>query len=332
MHVEPKLHSTLVANRSLRATYLQEERRRLDLEFESQLVRHAQADCKQFVGLMYTKLPLELRDLIYQYVYHEDGPVPVGSYHFTVYVPEPLRSENHLPAHSEPFIVMPEGATRQDHSIERDENIVFPDSRLLDPAYLGYTVAREASRYYYKSNTFTVCTLENKLSEFLFRDPIHNFVERNSTLERAEPLGLIPIDYIRSLEIRVKYEHFFTYYTFYQELRDGERNLVQGIFDTLHYFCSRISPAIASQLHVEICMMSACIPLQFNLNARTYLNFLEAIRFPVYMLKHELGADVKVIHYDEHFSPFPKDKTAIFQLSKDQWTKVCIQFIQSVAV
>ncbi|KAL5394641.1 hypothetical protein PMIN03_008006 [Paraphaeosphaeria minitans] len=301
---------------------LQEDQRRLDMEFERQLEWHAQADCRQLASMMHTKLPLELRELIYQYLYLEDGPIPVGSYHFTIYVPEPLRSENNTPpAHSEPFIVIPEGATRQDHSMERDENIVYPDSRLLDPAYLGHAAARDASIYYYKSNMFTVCLLENALSDFLFRDPINNFLGRPTGHESAEPLGIIPINYIRNIEIRVKCEHYFTYATFYEELRDGEKNLMQGIFDALQDFSSHISPAIASQLHVEICMMSACIPLRHGLNDCTYLNVLEAIRKPVYVLKYDLGADVKFIHYDEHCSPFPKNKTAIFQLPKDQWSK-----------
>ncbi|KAL5374100.1 hypothetical protein DPSP01_012161 [Paraphaeosphaeria sporulosa] len=303
-------------------TDLQAEQHRLHLEFERQLEQHARADCRQLASMMYTKLPLELRELIYQYLYLEDGPIPVGSYHFTVYVPEPLRSEDiNPPAHSEPFIVMPEGATKQDHSIERDGNIIYPDSRLLNPAYLGHAVARDASMYYYTSNTFTVCTLENALSDFLFRDPIHNFIGGETGLENVEPLGLLPIDHIRNLEIRVKYEHYFTYLTFYEELQDGEKRFIQGIFDALHDFSRRISPANASRLHVEICMMSASIPLRDRLNERTHMNVLEAIRVPVYVLKHDLGADIKVIHYDDHLSPFPKDKSAIFQLSKDQWSK-----------
>lgn len=325
MHFQPKVATAAFSpNQIYRIKDLQEEQCSLNLEFERQLEQHARADCKQLASMMHTKLPLELRELIYQYLYLEDGPIPVGSYHFTIYVPEPLRSEsNNPPAHSEPFIIMPEEATRQDHSIERDENIVYPDSRLLDPRYLGHVVARDASMYYYKSNTFTVCTLENALSDFLFRDPIHNFIGAETNPESAEPLGLIPIDHIRNLEIRVKYEHYFTYLTFYEELHNGEKTLIQGIFDALHDFSSRISPAVASQLHVEICMMSASIPLRNNLNERTHMNVLEAIRVPVYMLKHDLGAAIKVIHHDEYCSPFPKDKTGIFQLSKDQWSKVC---------
>jgi hypothetical protein len=317
-----------VSNRFFRIHDLQEEKSKLDLEFERRLEQHAQADCRQLASMMHAKLPLELRELIYQYLYYEDAPVPIGSYHFTTYVPESLRSENNNPpTHSEPFIVMPEGATKQDHSIERDESIVYPDSRLLDPAYLGQHVARDASMYYYRSNTFSICTLENALSGFLFRDPIHNFTRGQSTSGSAKPLGLLPIDHIRNLEIRVKYEHYYTYFTFYDNLHDGERILIQDIFDVLHNFSSRVSHAIASQLHIEICMMTAFEPTEIKRQLdRMHTNLLEAIRVPLYLLKHDVGAGIKVIHYDERCRPFPKDVTAIFQLSKDQWAKVCSGF------
>jgi hypothetical protein len=330
VHVQPKQHLAFssVSNRMVRIEDLQEDKCRLDLEFERQLEQHSQADCRQLASMMYTKLPLELRELIYQYLYYEDAPVPVGSYHFTTYVPESLRSDNNdPPAHSEPFIVTPEGATRQDHSIERDESIVYPDSRLLDPAYLGHNVARDASIYYYRSNTFSICTLENALSDFLFRDPIHNFTRGQSTLESAKPLGLLPIEHVCNLEIRVKYEHYYTYFTFYDNLHDGERLLIQGIFEVLHDFSSRVNHTIASHLHIEICMMTAFEPTGIECQLdRMHTNLLEAIRVPLYELKHDLGANIKVIHYDERCRPFPKNVTAIFQLPKDQWTEVYARF------
>ncbi|KAL1608518.1 hypothetical protein SLS60_003460 [Paraconiothyrium brasiliense] len=314
------------ARTQLQIQDLQEEQCKLSLEFEHQLEQHAQADCRRLADMMRTKLPSELRELIYQYLYFEDAPIPVGSYHFTTYVPEPLRSEGTNIAHDEPFIVIPEGATRQDHSVERDENIIYPDSRLLNPAYLGHHIAREASMYYYKANTFSVCTLENALSDFLFKDPIHNFTGQKRIPQSAEPLGLTPVDHIRNLQIRIKYEHYSTYLAFYDNLDDGEKNLVQGIFDVLHDFCSHLNPAIASQLHVEFCMMTAYkAPTDEELyhDDRQHLNLLEAIRVPVYILKHDFGVDITVIHYDELVSVFPRNVTAIFQLSKDQWSQVC---------
>ncbi|KAJ4354153.1 uncharacterized protein N0V89_005886 [Didymosphaeria variabile] len=236
--------------RNSRIRDLQEEQCRLNVDFERQLQQHAQADSRQLADMMRTKLPLELRELLYKYLYLEDAPIPVGSYHFTTYVPEPLRSEETNMTHDEPFILIPEGATRQDHSIERDENIVYPDSRLLDPA---------------------------------------------------------------------------TYLTFYDNLHDGEKKLVQSIFDALHDFSSHVRPAIASQLHVEFCMMTAYKePVDedgHNRDNRHHLNLLEALRVPVYMLKHDLGVDITIIHYDEHVSVFPRNVTAIFQLSEDKWSK-----------
>lgn len=273
---------------------------------------------------MHTKLPQELKELIYQYLYIEDAPIPVGSYHFTTYIPEPLRSEHNPPVQSEPFIVIPEGAVRQDHSVERDENIIYPDNWLLNPAFLGYTVAKDASRYYYKANSFSVCTLENVLLDFLFQDPIQNFLGEQTGQEEVQPLNLLPINHIRNLQIRVKYEHYTTYLTFYDNLRDGEKNLIGNIFGTLRNLASRIRPAAASQLKVEFCMMTTYKSTGFK-EERAHINLLEAVRVPVYMFKYDLHADITVTHYDEYISPFPKNITGLFKLSENQWQYVSHQ-------
>lgn len=316
----------IILTTSTRIGSLQQEKCKLENDFERQLEYHARADCKQLTNMMHTKLPQELKEVIYQYLYLEDVPVPVGSYHFTTYVPEPLRSNNtNPPAHSKPFIVVPEGAETQDHSVERDDSIIYPDSRLLDPAYVGYDVARDASKYYYKNNTFSVCTLENAISDFLFRDPIHNFTTQGGIPKGTEILNIIPIDYIRNLQIRIKYEHFGAYFTFYNNLRQGEKDLIQGIYDILYNLSHCISSPSAAALHVEFCMMTAYsmeLAAEDDYVERHHMNLLEAIRVPVYMLKHDLKADIKVIHYDEHCMPFPKDCTAIFQLPEAEWLRV----------
>ncbi|KAF1968120.1 hypothetical protein BU23DRAFT_558812 [Bimuria novae-zelandiae CBS 107.79] len=301
---------------------LQEEERRLNLQFEEQFLQHTQADCKQLVNMMHEKLPQELKELVYQYLYIEEAPVPIGLGHFTTYVPEALRSQHsNAPTQREPFIVVPEGANRQDHSVERDRNILYPDSWLLDPTYLGHTIAQDASKFYYKSNTFSICTLENALSDFLFRDPIHNFIRPQQGAETNRPVGLLPIDYIRNLQIRIKYEHYWTYLTFYDTLHDGEKNLLLGIFGTLRQFTNSVDPAIASQLQLEFCIMTAYTVAEFDSlrTSITHINLLEAIRVPVYTLKHDFDANITVTHYDENISPFPKNVTGIFQLSKEQW-------------
>ncbi|KAJ4289237.1 hypothetical protein N0V90_011579 [Kalmusia sp. IMI 367209] len=306
--------------------HLQKEKCMLEEQFEKQLLEHAQADCRQLMNLMHTKLPQELKELIYQYLYLEEAPIPIGTYHFTTYVPEPLRVEHSRAfLHSEPFVVVPEGATKQDHSIERDKNIVFPDSWLLNPAYLGGSAARDASRYYYKSNTFSICTIENALWDFFFRDPVHNFVDPQEPIGSFKPLGFTPVDHIRHLQIRVKYEHYNTYLAFYDNLQDGEKNLIRDLFHILQGFTNRVHSTTASQLNIEICIMTAHKPSQgerdFNVDLqRHHTNLLEAIRVPIYTLKHDLGAHITVMHYDEHCIPFPRNVTAIFQLSKEQWT------------
>lgn len=277
------------------------------------------------MNVMHEKLPQELKEVIYQYLYLEDTPIPVGSYHFTTYVPEPLRSEYKSgQVHSEPFIIVPEGSTRQDHSIERDQNIVYPDSWLLDPAYVGYPAAYEASKFYYKSNTFSVCTLENIVHDFFFRDPIHNFTPRHDSGDYAQPLGFLPIECVRNVQVRIKYEHLTAYFSFYEELRNGEKDLIQGIFHNVRSFVDGIDRVTAAQWNVEFLVMTAyVVGLDEYERKRLHLNLLEAIRAPVYTLKHELGANLTVTHYDECFLLFPRNVTDDFQLTKEQWDYVC---------
>ena len=308
----------------IRIQDLRHERHDLDEQFEIQLLEHAQADCRQLTKMMHEKLPQELRELVYQYLYIEDAPIPVGSYHFSTYVPKPLRSEQHnSQTQSQPFIVVSEDSIRQDHSIERDENIVYPDSWLLDPAYLGHAIAQDASKFYYKSNTFSVCTLEDALSDFLFRDPISNFIASHGTRD-VQPLGFTPIDHIRDIQIRVKYEHLTTYMSFYKELRNGEEDLLLGIFDTMRNFAGRIDSTAAAQLNIELLVMTAYKPMENELERkRLHINLFEAVRLPVYRLKHDLGVNLSITHYDEYFLLFPRNVTSNFQLSKEQWSHVC---------
>lgn len=273
--------------------------------------------------MMHKKLPQELKELVYRYLYLEEAPIPIGSYHFSTYVPKSLRSGHQNPqTQSAPFIVVPDGSIRQDHSIERDDNVIYPDSWLLDPAYLGLTVAQDASKFYYQSNTFSVCTLDNATSDFLFRDPINNFTGSHRPQD-AQPLGFKPIDHVRNIQIRVKYEHLTAYFSFYSELRNGEKDLMLEIFNTMHKFVGGIDSAAAAQLSVELLLMTDYKPIENELKRkRLHLNLLEAVRLPVYKLKHDLGVDLTVTHYDEYYLLFPRDVTNNFQLSQNQWSYV----------
>jgi hypothetical protein len=54
-----------------------------------------------------------------------------------------------------------------------------------------------------------------------------------------------------------------------------------------------------------------------------YVNFLECTRNTVYTMMHDCDhISVKITHYDEGISAFPRDITGIFGLTKEQWEHV----------
>lgn len=286
---------------------------------------------------MYAKLPQEIRDMVYAYLYLEDAPIPIGSHHFTTYV-EPADDDSQVHRAfndaNTPFII-PEGAVTHDHSIAPPSGVVLPTDRTLNPVYLGHQVAFEASKFYYSSNIFSICTLFNTLSTFLFTDPARGFAR--SPESKVQPLGLLPIDYVRSLQIRIKYEHFRTY-AIKPEPSTGrrpEKTVYRGIFSNLGPLREWGERTASPDRRAEFIIMTAFRTRHDALNLRTRLNvlslelqnrrftnLLEAMRPSIYTLKHDAGANISVLHHDETWTPFPRNISAIFSLTKTQWEYV----------
>ena len=131
-------------------------------------------------------------------------------------------------------------------------------------------------------------------------------------------LGVLPIDHLRNLQIRVKYEHLDFDPSYTQEA------IVSDIFSNLLPLTNRTqtSKRLALQ-HVEYILMTAFDNHNSDRSYTQFIALLESVRFSIYHLKYVVHADVRVLHHDEGRSPFPRDVTSVFALTEAQWIRVC---------
>jgi len=190
-----------------------------------------------------------------------------------------------------------------------------PNQTKPNPKHMGYTFSRDASKYYYSANTFSIFTVDDYLMDFLLRDPIHHY---SNDQKVVIPLGVIPLDYVRSLQIRVKYEHC-------ANIVAGRDVVLADIHARLHEFANHLAPERAVHLNIEIVLMSrfpSATEKIDNLSCRL-LNLYEAIRTPFYKLKHDIGVrEIRITHHDEIYFIFPRNVTKVFQLSRMEWDYV----------
>ncbi|KAF2639657.1 hypothetical protein P280DRAFT_550367 [Massarina eburnea CBS 473.64] len=309
------------------------------------LSQHVQEQCLHLASTMHKLLPRELRDMIYQYLYICDKPIPVGSHHFTTYKPTVLETSTPpaLPqdASSQYATALISGlgpeAEAHDHSVDPPQDVILPGDHTLDPAYVGRQVAIEASQLYYSSNTFSVCTLENTLPEFLFTDIVSNFPKSPTHSQSIHaPLNITPFDLVHNLQIRVKYEHFDTYRTHYLWGHfTHEQDFLLQIYTNLSALTQRRNelsvPDSSAQLRppppaltIEFILMTAFYSLDWNPfpvtdTLRRLTNLFEALRTPLYTLRHDHAAEISVIHHDDGCFPFPMRLTNLFSMSREDW-------------
>ncbi|KAF1949548.1 hypothetical protein CC80DRAFT_457341, partial [Byssothecium circinans] len=284
---------------------------------------------------MYQKLPRELRDMIYHYLYISKTPILIGSYHFSTYSPPisdwtTFRSSlPHNPssqyAHALISGLGPE-AVKHDHSTVPPQDTLLPTDHTLDPAYVGREMAYEASHFYYSKNTFSICTVGDTMRTFLTNDVAYNFPNALEGSLRI-PLGIIPRDYIRNLQIRIKYEHFDAYrFRYLQEDFSREQGLVQETFTNLEALKpTELPEKPPPNQNIEFIIMTAFqndsirFPQPGTDAVRRLTNLLEAIRNPIYALQHDLNAEISVLHHDEECFAFPRPMTGLFSMSKEDW-------------
>jgi hypothetical protein len=357
--------------------------------------------------MMYQKLPVEVREMVYEYLCVDpDRPIPVGPYyHFRPYdkpyvYPPPYKTANthletavtepavnasrdHAPEscdipaswgdelHVDPallerisslsvdhdmdntesgnnYTVLPDGRVKEEHTHKAPSDMVLPSSHFLDPRYVGPAVSYEMQKMYYTRNTFSICSVENAIDNFLGRHTGYSMQRWVDGRLPSHPpdLGPLPsffaVEHIRRLQIRVKFEHFLCElpqkefflldrYAYEQRFLHMTWAYLMGL---AHYLDRRPKGAI----EIEFVIMSqlpdlrSIIPSDDSEDAklerdRCFINFLQCIRDAVYKTMYDYEDTlVKVTHFDETISVFPRDITRVFALTKEQWEHVRAAF------
>jgi hypothetical protein len=290
----------------------------------------AQSECLELSRSMYNKLPKELRNSVYAYLCLEDRRIPIGPYyHFRKY--EPLEGKEmeysdtqFCPRDGDLKTELADGKTRIDHDIYPEEDLVLPSSHIFDPSYMSQDIVLELLKIYYESNSFSVCNVEGGLDELCTPIPAS-----------SAPSEFVPIDHVRDLQIRMKFEHlkphcctlkqdpgcFHTNYSFEDESQ------LRAAVDTLEAFRTRFLKT-SHEMNIEVIIMTDLHTPGEDQVAKTnakasFTNFLQSIRNTIYELLHDRErVSVRVTHQDDGLMAFPKNYTGLFRLTKDQWEYV----------
>ncbi|CAI6232363.1 unnamed protein product [Periconia digitata] len=312
-----------------------EKKERIDNEFEILLRQHAKAECRQLASMMLQRLPLEIREMVYEYVYVEESPITIGSHHFTPSKPtrvsqdrEELIQDGEEVGRGAQDLVRAllasagEGAMVQDHSSSPPDGIIMPTDHALDPTFMGKEVAHEVSKFYYASNTFSMCTIDDSIERFLLYDVATNFPD---FFNEEKILDLVPIDHVRNLQIRVKNQHLSFRGT--AEF-DMEKDMLMDIFRTFDALTHSGRTETSPQMSLEVILMTSFPPRSLDRSTpddetretrRRLTNILEAIRSPLYKLQHDQNTQISVLHHDESSFAFPRPLTHLFALDKSNW-------------
>lgn len=297
---------------------------------------------------MHLKLPAELREIVYRYVCIEDQPIPVGPYfHFKQYEYSPLVKERlrleacpdildpndariNAPASNERdnYITLPDGRLKYDHSKKVLEDIVMPDYHLFDGDYAGAAIASEAQTFYYKNNTFSLCNLDQGIVRFLERGRSvgirHDKIYSQQAHDGAGKIK--PIDLVRNLQIRIKFEHYAPFLDAFMEPATGSeqiayhRNFLRKSRAELETLLN--IPGHDRTLNIEFIIMTA-LDYDDEDSWCIFTNMLQTVRNDIYRLMYDRDDIlIKVIHHDDGLTPFPRNITRLWSLTKEQWQHV----------
>jgi hypothetical protein len=232
--------------------------------------------------------------------------------------------------------VLPDGRVKVDHSKKPSGDIVLPGSHFLNPRYVGPAIAYDIQKVYYARNTFSICTVEDAIFRFLTLHTSHSFQMwvngRPPNVPRDLHLGLTqikPFEHIRRLQIRVKFEDFLAKMpakASADERGAYERNFLRFVkrnLSGLDVFLSRCSK---QELDIEFVLMTALpdmddVDIGWDTQCN-WINFLQSVRNRVYTMKYDCNATIRVTHHDDGISPFPRNLTGLFALTKEQWEYV----------
>ncbi|OAL47640.1 hypothetical protein IQ07DRAFT_633957 [Pyrenochaeta sp. DS3sAY3a] len=323
-----------------------------------QLILCSKAECRSMTKMMYQKLPVELRDMIYQYLLTEDRLIPAGPhFHTRRYIPpfcgrpvnivssrewvsmggspgEILESRDNnpemngssrMPRPDDDFIFLPDGRIKYDHTHRPPPDMITPSSHLLNSDYVEEGFLQEAEKFYYKTNSFSVCNVGCALWEFLgCQDPDfeQNFAAR--TLNMNAPIKHYPFDYVRTLQVRFKMDHSTC--DALQNSTSGqayehERRFLRSQYESLTGLDWFLHEGASRELNIEFIIMTDFSGLgRFEDHDRRFLNSLQVVRNTIYTAIHDCErSKVRILHHNNVAWIFPRDYTAWFSLTKDQW-------------
>jgi hypothetical protein len=238
----------------------------------------------------------------------------------------------------EDVIMLPDGRVKEEHDHKPPSDMVLPSSHFLNPRYVGPVISHEMQKMYYTQNTFSVCTVDQGIRNFLGRHSGYSMQKwrDNQVPQIPDDLKLepkfFPSEHVRNLQIRVKLEEFHSnlpegatdeeLYAYEQHFLRFTRKNLQG----LNQLTKRQSKL---GLNIEFVLMTALPNIDPDEHGFythwNFINFLQTIRNSVYRMMYDrVNATVKITHYDEGFSRFPRDITGLFALTKEQWEHVSI--------
>jgi hypothetical protein len=233
-------------------------------------------------------------------------------------------------------IVLPDGRVKEDHSHKPPSDMVLPSSHFLNPRYVGPAISYEIQKMYYTRNTFSICNVEEGIFNFLHQHSGYSMQRWRDGRPPNVPEDLklqplfFPKKYIQNLQIRIKFEQFHS--DMPENLTDNEAYAYEREF--LRFTLSNLDglkvlwhgrPKLG--LNIEFIIMTALPNLEsgeLGTEAQcNFINFLQVVRHTVYTMLHDcVDVSIKITHHDEGLSPFPRNITGIFALTKEQWEQV----------
>lgn len=333
IYVEADRHRTLRLRRECEQALKDEGS--VNARFTRDLTSRAKTECLKITEMMCHKLPIELRNLVYEFICIEDQPIPVGPYfHFRPYNRK-MDSDRLASALSN-------GRLRIDHTERADPAILMPYSYVFNPAYVGPIVKVEMQKVYLANNTFSICNVDQGIDTFLrwgssrrIPDPVMPLGTPfgpgsgfSVVIENA--LCLIKAgEFVRRLQIRVKCEHYDNHEPW--DMAHYRRDLFATECGILRNARITLEPLLFllqqdQPLELEFIIMTALRPdaMAVECQQRYFINLLQALRNTFYILIYDRGnTKIRIVHHDDKISAFPRDITALWSLTKEQWEQVC---------
>lgn len=188
----------------------------------------------------------------------------------------------------------------------------------------------EIQKVYYAANTFSICSVGSSIHHFLRIPTAHVRTWDGSKSVNPEAFGsmpyIIPSAHVRSLQVRIKAEHFpvlTSTQTSQLDKAAHEERFYRLLQDDLSGLLSLIAYTAQNRPSIEFIVMTSLEGSESSARERHILNLLEAMRSTVYSLMHDGdGCTIHITHADDLLSPFGRNVTNVFSLTKEQWYRV----------